>query len=166
MHTSASESESESEFCVLTTCGGSFEGEMVRALLDAEGILCVVQGGHHVSVGGTHGLVKVRVLVVRRDLERALALLESSKTAEAAGLGEAPCAVHGEVSTAECVECGNFLCERCAFPRSRPLCEDCQQGKNSIPKNLTSKRTDTIAYTTAIVCLFLFLLALSWAGSM
>jgi hypothetical protein len=140
------------------------EGELVRSLLDAEGIPCVVQGDNPYSTGAANDLVKPRVLVVRRDLERALALLESSRMAEAAGLGEAPCPVHGEVSTAVCVECGTFLCARCAFRRSRPQCEDCQQGKSAILEKPKYKPIVVIGYVMASVCLGLILWAMYLQG--
>lgn len=48
----------------LTTCGSAEEASALRALLDAHGIPCVVQGEHHRALLGMLGpYVEVRLLV-------------------------------------------------------------------------------------------------------
>lgn len=169
MHTSAS----ESDLCLLTTCADAVEASALRSLLDADGIACVVQGEHHSGMLGPAmggAIIEVRVLVARKDLERARALLESEvetpkerAAALAAGVEEEappPCPVHGEVSTAVCTGCDTFLCARCDVQGSPPLCEDCQERKSAVPGQHWHHRRQLVGW---LVLGFMFGPSILWA---
>lgn len=105
----------------------------VRGLLDGHEIRYVVQGELHASMlGGMMGnpAIVPRVLVAKRDLEAAQALLQATPEAETqpqpgAALEGAACPVHLKDATATCGRCGTFLCADCKALGSPPLCEDC-----------------------------------------
>lgn len=155
MHTS------ESDLCLLTTCADPAEASTLRALLDSDDIDCVVQGEHHSGMLGPAlggAIIDVRVLVARKNLERALALLnaqvetpEQRAAALAAGVEEEappPCPVHGEVSTGVCSGCDTFLCAHCDAPGEPPLCEDCQEHKNDAPGPRWDFRRKRVGWVT------------------
>ncbi|NMO20742.1 DUF2007 domain-containing protein [Pyxidicoccus fallax] len=69
-----------STLTLLETCGEPSEADVLRSLLEAHDISCVVQGEHHHRMLGTvwgGAVIELRVLVAGRDLERARALLSS-----------------------------------------------------------------------------------------
>ncbi|MFP2898186.1 DUF2007 domain-containing protein [Corallococcus sp. 4LFB] len=112
------------DFRLLTTCGDSSEAALLRGLLEANSIPCIVQGEQHRSMLGVAGAyIEVRVLVLAGELERARELLTSVPQEEPPGNGaaatpdpdseEAHCAVHGQRATLTCKRCGNFLCGHC-----------------------------------------------------
>lgn len=128
-------SQADPSFTLLTTCANPADASVLRSLLEANGILCVVQGEQHSGLLGPAmggAIIEVRVLVATKDLEKARTLLTAEVVPEAGAAGpgaqdteEAVCPVHGERSTATCARCGTFLCARCEAPGTSPVCEDC-----------------------------------------
>ncbi len=116
-------SQAEPTFTLLTTCANPADAAVLRSLLEANGVLCVVQGEQHSALLGPAmggSIIEIRVLVATKDLEKAQALLaaevippETRVPDAAASTEEAVCPVHGERSTATCARCGTFLCARC-----------------------------------------------------
>ncbi|WP_275899157.1 DUF2007 domain-containing protein [Pyxidicoccus caerfyrddinensis] len=135
-----SQPESSSNLVVFKSCGDSAEAAMLRTLLEAHGISCVVQGEQHrAMLGVMGGYIEVNVLVASADLERAQALLDASaedpegRTSQAApgatDTEDAVCPVHGQRSTLTCGRCGTFLCASCDVQDAQgsPRCEDCAE---------------------------------------
>lgn len=131
----------EHDFQLLTSCQDSSEAALIRALLDANGIPCIVQGEQHRSMLGVVGaFVEVRVLVPAGQLEHARELLQEPPPEELPGSvtdatpspdsEDAHCAVHGQRATRSCERCGTFLCSRCEEARTG-LCEDCAERKGA-----------------------------------
>lgn len=128
-------SKAEPTFTLLTTCANPADASVLRSLLEANEILCVVQGEQHSGLLGPMmggAIIEIRVLVATKDLEKARALLaaevvppEAGVTGAEAPTEEAVCPVHGERSTATCARCGTFLCAQCERQGTPPLCEDC-----------------------------------------
>ncbi|NOK37643.1 hypothetical protein D7W79_33565 [Corallococcus exercitus] len=151
------------DFQLLTTCGDSSEAALLRALLEANSIPCIVQGEQHRSMLGVAGAyIEVRVLVPSGELERARELLKSVPQEEPLGNGtaatpdpdseEAHCAVHGERATRTCKRCGNFLCERCDGT-SAGLCEDCADLKDAGAQVQRGRKRKVVAW---LILLFMF----------
>jgi hypothetical protein len=62
----------------LTTVNDNIEASALKSLLQAHGILCIVQGEQHRSMLGTLGpYIQLHVLVPASELETARALLET-----------------------------------------------------------------------------------------
>ncbi|WP_223635924.1 DUF2007 domain-containing protein [Corallococcus sp. EGB] len=151
------------DFQLLTSCGDQSEAALVRALLEANGIPCVVQGEQHRSMLGVAGTyIDLRVLVPANELARAHELLKSVPQEEPSGGGpaampdldseEARCAVHGQRATRTCERCGTFLCASCDGA-STGLCEDCADRKGSSAQDRRGRRRKIVAWG---ILLFMF----------
>ncbi len=136
---------------LLQTVGDNQEASVLRSLLQAHGIRCVVQGEQHRSMLGMLGpYVELRVLVEREDLERARRVVAE---AEAAGppaedeldaspgsLRGAVCPVHEGEAIGTCERCGTFLCERCGVGTGASLCEECDTRAQPADEKRVAKR--------------------------
>jgi hypothetical protein len=140
-----------------------------RSLLDAHEVNYVVQGELHASMlGGMMGnpAIVPRVLVSKRDLEQARALLTASPEAETqpqAGLEGAECPVHLKPATAACDRCGTFLCGDCKALGAPPLCEDCSVSEDwqRKPKDARANRMKkAVAWMLLAPALFALAMAL------
>ncbi|WP_158619273.1 MULTISPECIES: DUF2007 domain-containing protein [unclassified Corallococcus] len=151
------------DFQLLTTCGDESESALVRALLEANGIPCLVQGEQHRSMLGVAGaFIELRVLVPSSELEHARELLRSVPNEEPAGSGptatpdpdseEAQCAVHGQRATRTCERCGTFLCASCDGATTG-VCEDCADRKGSGAQVQRGRKRKVVAW---MILLFLF----------
>ncbi|WP_375760919.1 DUF2007 domain-containing protein [Corallococcus exercitus] len=151
------------DFQLLTTCGDESEALLVRALLEADDIPCIVQGEQHRSMLGVAGaFIELRVLVPAGELEHARELLKStareeSPVAVATGTPdedseEAHCALHGQRATRTCERCGNFLCSSCDGV-STGLCEDCAERKGSGAEIQRGRKRKVVAW---LILLFMF----------
>ncbi|MBL8915085.1 MAG: DUF2007 domain-containing protein [Archangium sp.] len=149
--------EDELAQVVLIETTNAMELSMVKSLLDGEGVLYVVRAEHHHTMD--HGLFgnpayAPQVLVNRKDLERAKALLAAKPVTTVEGI----CTVHEKSSIAVCGQCEAHLCGECTFTRGPPvLCEDCGNG---VPQHRTPGLlgTDTAKKTVASVMLLPVLL--------
>lgn len=126
-------------FLLLQECATPVEAAQLTSFLTAHGIEHLVQGEAHASLipgplGGA--LIVPRVLVARRDLERAKALLASDLSPEA-GEGQvfdgAVCPVHEQQAVGTCARCGTFLCRGCQTLGSPPVCESCLAAEATPP---------------------------------
>lgn len=136
---------SEADLVLLRSCADNNEAALIRSLLEADGIDCVVQGEQHRSMLGIMGaVIELRVLVAERDLEYANSLLDAEGLAasepDESGshpVGEhsgAVCAVHEHKATSTCGRCGAYLCDRCQVrDRAAPLCESCDESLAKAP---------------------------------
>lgn len=123
----------DGDLMLLVECGNTTESAGVRALLQANGIDCLVQGELHSAFTVGTSLVHPRVMVARRDLERARTLLASEAVHETTGepLEGGICAVHEQAAVAICARCGNFLCARCESLGQPPVCESCLEAERT-----------------------------------
>ena len=125
------------DLVLLAEVGDPMEVASIRSLLDAHSIEYVVQGEHHAAmVAGLFGnpALAARVLVARRDVERAAAMLQATPLAETQAsqtLDGAVCAVHEEAALATCGRCGSFLCAKCNALGNPPTCEACLASESS-----------------------------------
>ncbi|MBN9683512.1 MULTISPECIES: putative signal transducing protein [unclassified Corallococcus] len=150
------------DFQLLTTCGDESEAALVRALLQADNIPCIVQGEQHRSMLGVAGaFIELRVLVPAGELDHARELLKSVARDESpvgfasepdAGSEEAHCALHAQRSTGTCQRCGTFLCASCDGA-STGLCEDCAERKGSGAELQRGRKRKVVAW---LILLFLF----------
>lgn len=119
---------------VLIETTNAMELSMVKSLLDGEGVNYGVRAEHHHTMD--HGLFgnpayAPQVLVSRKDLERARALLAAKPVTSV----EAICTVHEKPATMVCGQCDAQLCGECKVTRGPPiLCEDCGNG---VPQHRT-----------------------------
>ncbi|WNG52020.1 tetratricopeptide repeat protein [Archangium minus] len=71
--------ESDEELVLLTSCADTAEASLVRSLLEAHGLTALVQGEHHHAMQGMMSeLQEVRILVKRKHLAEAQAVLDAS----------------------------------------------------------------------------------------
>ena len=133
---------------LLQTVGDNQEASVLRSLLQAHGIRCVVQGEQHRSMLGMLGpYVELLVLVEREDLERARRVVAEAEAAgppdadelEAApgSLRGAVCPVHEGEAVGTCERCGTFLCAQCG---SATLCEECDARAGPADEKRVAKR--------------------------
>ncbi len=145
---------------LLQTVGDNQEASVLRSLLQAHGIRCVVQGEQHRSMLGMLGpYVELRVLVEREELDRARRVIEEAAAAgppaedelEAApgSLRGAVCPVHEGEATSTCERCGTFLCAQCG---SGAVCEECEARAQPVGENRVAKRK--VSAVVAFLLLF------------
>jgi hypothetical protein len=80
---------SQEDLVSLLATHDSIEAATVRSLLEANGILCIVQGEQHrAMLTDLAAYIEVHVLVPRGKLEEARALLEARVEPDAPGQGE------------------------------------------------------------------------------
>ncbi|MHA7632891.1 putative signal transducing protein [Corallococcus sp. M7] len=150
------------DFQLLTTCGDESEAALVRALLQADNIPCIVQGEQHRSMLGVAGAyIELRVLVPARELDHARELLKSVARGEPpvgfdsepdTDSEEAHCALHAQRATGTCQRCGTFLCASCDGA-SAGLCEDCAERNGSGAELQRGRKRKVVAW---MILLFLF----------
>lgn len=136
----------------------------LRALLDGHDVEYVVQGEmHSAMVGGLTGnpAITPRVLVAKRDLEKARALLAADAQAETvpaagASLEGALCPVHEKPALSTCARCGTFLCADCKALGDPPMCEDCLAGEDDAR---AAKKADPARRSKSAVVFFVVLAA-------
>jgi hypothetical protein len=118
-------------FVQLTTAGSHVEAELLRGLLVAQEIPCIINAeGQRTSMGTEAGYSDILVLVPEEQLERARALLDASLVPDepeaAASLESgAGCATHEQPAIAVCSRCGGFICAGCGPVGDPPVCPDC-----------------------------------------
>ena len=147
------------DLTLLRKCGDNAEAAIVRGMLEANGIECVVQGEQHRSMlGVVGGYIELNVLVSRLDFEKANALLgaealkpEPSAEGGPPDLEGAVCAVHEAAAKTTCSRCGSFLCAQCEPFGDPALCESCDE---RIPDTRRPRRRRAIAVT---IVAYLFL---------
>lgn len=73
------ESERDEEIVVLTKAQGDFDAQLLRGVLESEGIEAMIKLGvsQNVYPLTVNGLGEIRVCVFRRDLERAREVLDA-----------------------------------------------------------------------------------------
>ncbi|MBX7097698.1 MAG: DUF2007 domain-containing protein [Myxococcaceae bacterium] len=126
-------------FELLQECATPIEAAQLTSFLTAHGIEHVVQGEAHAALipgplGGA--LIVPRVLVARRDLERARALLASDLSPESQDgqvFDGAVCPVHERQAVGTCARCGTFLCAGCQTLGNPPVCESCLAAEATAP---------------------------------
>lgn len=145
---------------LLQTVGDNQEASVLRSLLQAHGIRCVVQGEQHRSMLGMLGpYVELRVLVEREELDRARRVIEEAEAAgppaedelEAApgSLRGAVCPVHEQDATSTCERCGTFLCDACG---DASVCEECEARAQPVDEKRVAKRK--VSAVVAFMLLF------------
>ncbi|MBJ6762982.1 DUF2007 domain-containing protein [Myxococcaceae bacterium JPH2] len=141
-----------SQWVPLHACADEPEAAVIRSLLEAHGIACVVRGGHHRAMLGALGsYIEVTVLVTAEDRARARALLdaedmEAPPSSESPGaLADGVCAVHGASATTTCTRCGVFLCEQCTRAAAG-RCEDCQDRASETGEQRRARRRKLAAW--------------------
>ncbi len=117
----------------LMLAGSHIEAQLVKGLLETEGIPTVVNGESRFTEMGTEaGFAEIIILVNEEQLSQAQLVLDArvvEETAERAGqIPEgAVCPVHEQAATAICSRCGSYLCAACGQLGVPPLCEACSE---------------------------------------
>lgn len=115
----------------LMLAGSHVEAQLVKGLLETEGIPAVINGESRSTDMGTEaGFAEIQVLVNEEQLEQARLLLAATpERAPNLKPGTVPdgavCAVHEQQATAICARCGNYLCSSCGPLGVPPLCDAC-----------------------------------------
>jgi hypothetical protein len=115
----------------LMSAGSHIEAQLVKGLLETEGIPSVVNGESRSTDMGTEaGFAEIFILVNEEHLEKGRLLLEAKVVAESPErpgiLPEgAVCPVHELQATSVCSRCGTYLCEGCGPLGVPALCEAC-----------------------------------------
>lgn len=115
----------------LMSAGSHVEAQLVKGLLETEGIPAVVQGESRSTDMGTEaGFSEIAILVNAPQLDAARTLLSARAEPDApVKPGSVPdgavCAVHEQQATAVCSRCGNYLCAGCGPVGETPLCDGC-----------------------------------------
>jgi Putative prokaryotic signal transducing protein len=124
----------------LTAAGGYAEAELLKGLLETEGIQCVVQGESRSTDMGTEaGFGEIRILVNEDQLEDAKEVLAARPVSEESpvpgAIAEgAVCPVHEAQAIGICSRCGSHLCEKCGPLGDPPLCESCDERLSQQPR--------------------------------
>lgn len=61
---------------IFRTCNNSFEAELIKGRLEAEGINCILQGQNINAIYGGIGALAINVLIDDSNLERANEIME------------------------------------------------------------------------------------------
>lgn len=115
----------------LMAAGSHVEAQLVKGLLETEGIPAVIQGESRSTDMGTEaGFSEIAILVNEPQLADARTLLSARAAPEpVAPPGSLPdgavCAVHEQQAMAICSRCGNYLCTSCGPLGEPPLCDAC-----------------------------------------
>ena len=145
----------------LMSAGSHIEAQLVKGLLETEGIPCVVNGESRSTEMGTEaGFAEIFILVNEEQLEQGRLLLEAkalTETVEKPGVlpEGAVCAVHELQATSVCSRCGSYLCAGCGPVGVPATCEAC--GAREAPRPRT--KTKLIAWM-----MLLFLLGVPLIG--
>lgn len=139
----------------LTIAGGYAEAQLIKGLLETEGIQSVVQGeSRNTDMGTEAGFGEIQILVNEDELEEAKEILEARPVADAPSAGTAAdgavCPVHEAAAVAICSRCGSHLCERCGPLGTPPLCESCDDRLSREPR----KRTNTRVVAWVLLAIF------------
>ena len=122
----------EDDLTLLVESHNPVQTASYRSLLEGHEIGFVIQGEHHAGMitGAFDATVVVPgVLVAKRDLERARALLAASpdlsgtESGMSSSIEGAICPVHEEAAVATCGRCGTFLCSKCSSLGNPPTCQ-------------------------------------------
>jgi hypothetical protein len=141
----------------LMSAGSHVEAQLVKGLLETEGIPCVVNGESRSTDMGTEaGFAEIIVLVNEEQLEQGRLLLEAKVVAETPEKpGEIPegavCPVHELQATKVCSRCGSFLCAGCGQLGVPPICEACNAVLSDAPRPRT--KTKAIAWVVLVFLL-------------
>ena len=139
----------------LMLAGSHVEAQLVKGLLETEGIPAVINGESRSTDMGTEaGFAEIQILVNEEQLEQSRVLLAATPEVEppikAGGVPEgAVCAVHEQQAHATCSRCGNYLCPSCGPLGVPALCDACLA--RAAPPSRT--KTKVVAW---LMLLFLF----------
>lgn len=147
----------------LMSAGSHTEAQLVKGLLETEGIPCVVNGeSRNTDMGTEAGFAEIFVLVNEEHLAQGKLLLEAQVVAQAPDQpGVMPegavCPVHELQAKAVCARCGSYLCAGCGPLGVPARCEACiaQLAEVSRPRT----KTKAVAWM-----LLLFLLGIPLIG--
>ncbi len=149
----------------LMSAGSHIEAQLVKGLLETEGIPCVVNGESRSTDMGTEaGFAEILLLVPEELLQQSKLLLEAKVVTEGPGRpGAIPdgavCPVHELKATSLCTRCGSFLCAGCGPATVPPLCEACSVKLSDQPRPLS--KTKAIAWMMLLVLLGVPLIAVA-----
>lgn len=130
----------------LTAAGGYSQAQLIKGLLETEGIGCVVQGeSRNTDMGTEAGFGEILILVNDDQLEAAKEILEarpvSEENAAPGTIAEgAVCPVHEAQAIGICSRCGSHLCEKCGPLGEPALCESCDERLSAQPRDRTNTR--------------------------
>ena len=126
------------------SAGNQHEAVLLREMLMASGIGCVIQGeSTRTDMGTEAGFSDITLLVPASQLDDARALLQAEVVRDPAqsigprSIDGEICAVHEQPATGICGRCGNFLCASCGPVGEAMLCESCAD------RPIERKRTGT-----------------------
>lgn len=139
----------------LTIAGGYAEAQLIKGLLETEGIQTVIQGeSRNTDMGTEAGFGEILILVNEDEFEAARQILEAQPLSETPSAGAsaegAVCPVHEAAAVAICSRCGSHLCEKCGPLGTPPLCESCDERLSKEPR----KRTNTRVVAWVLLALF------------
>ena len=146
------------DLVLLQRCADNAEASALRALLQSNGIPCVIRGEQHRSMLGMLGAyIDVDVLVPEPQLSAAKEFLAAEPKpddldVEPLDLPGATCPVHRGAATGTCERCGAFLCARCEGPPGAGVCSACDE-RETVAENPRVRRRRIIGW--AAVVLFL-----------
>lgn len=141
----------------LMSAGSHMEAQLVKGLLETEGIPSVVNGESRFTEMGTEaGFAEIFILVNEEQLEQSRLLLEAKVVSESAERpGTIPegavCPVHELQATALCARCGSFLCAGCGPLGVPAMCEACHERLTEAPAPRT--KTKVVAWVMLLVVL-------------
>ena len=130
----------------LMSAGSHVEAQLVKGLLETEGIPCVVNGESRSTDMGTEaGFAEIFVLINEEHLEQGRLLLEAKEvTHPPERPGEMPegavCPVHELQATAVCSRCGSYLCAGCGPLGVPAICEACNALLAQTPRPRTKTK--------------------------
>jgi hypothetical protein len=147
----------------LMSAGSHSEAQLVKGLLETEGIPSVVNGeSQRTDMGTEAGFAEIFILVNEEHLAQGKLLLEAkvvSETPDRPGViaEGAVCPVHELQATAVCARCGSYLCAGCGPMTVPASCEACSARLAETPRPRT--KTKMVAWL-----MLLFLLGIPLIG--
>ncbi len=139
----------------LMLAGSHIEAQLVKGLLETEGIPSVVNGESRFTEMGTEaGFAEIIILVNEEQLSQAQLVLQARVVEETPEKpGELPegavCPVHEQQALAICSRCGSYLCAGCGQLGVPPLCEACSERLSEKPAPRT--KTKAVAWVMLLL---------------
>lgn len=130
----------------LMSAGSHPEAQLVKGLLETEGIPCVINSeSRNTEMGIEAGFAEIFLLVNEEHLEHSRLLMEArpvTETVESPGVPSegAVCPVHEQEATGICTRCGTHLCAACGKVGEPPVCEACDARLSQAPRRRTKTR--------------------------
>lgn len=127
----------------LMSAGSHPEAQLVKGLLETEGIACVINAESGFTEMGTEaGFAEIFILVNAEQLEQAQQLVAAQAVTEAPEKPGVPaegavCPVHELQATGVCSRCGSHLCSACGRAGVPPVCEACDARLAEQPRSRT-----------------------------